>query len=278
LRDYLEGVGTGRTLRADPLPCLAVPTTAGTGTEATKNAVIASQREGFKKSLRDTRMVPNVALIDPQLTVDLPPALTAATGLDALTQLIEAFTTRKAQPITDALALQGLDAVRALRTAYLDGHDHPAREAMSLAAYLSGVCLANAGLGAAHGIAAALGSVAPVGHGLACALALPWVMAANLPVAADRYARVAAILIEIADPVAAIHYVWHLLEELHIPRAADIPALKDALADDRLPALAARCHGNSLSGNPQPLDDDDLIRILRAMRDAEEPAVLYASV
>jgi alcohol dehydrogenase class IV len=277
VRAYLEGVGDGRTLTADPLPFFAVPTTAGTGTEATLNSVISSKREGFKKSLRDRRMIADVALIDPELTVSLPPEITARTGMDALTQLIEAYTSSRAQPVTDALALGGLQAARGLFTAYQHGDDQPAREGMSLAAYLSGVCLANAGLGAAHSIAAAFGSMTDISHGLACAIALPWVMAANLPVVADRYAVIAGVLLERqfssteAGALAAIAHVWELLAALNIPRARDIPGVAGVLDDAHLPELAARCHGNSLRGNPRPLDDAQLISLLRAMRDAAEP-------
>ncbi|MHB0939341.1 MAG: iron-containing alcohol dehydrogenase [Armatimonadota bacterium] len=273
VRDYLEGVGKGYRLEADPLPTIAVPTTAGTGTEATKNSVISSQAEGFKKSLRDNRMVPAVALIDPELTLCLPPALTAHTGMDALTQLIEAYTTRNANPLTDALALRGIEAARSLRDAVADGQNIEARAGMSLAAYLSGVCLANAGLGATHGIAAALGSVSSVPHGLACALALPWTMAINLPVAGDRYARVAEALTgqHVDDGRAAIQYIWELSRETGIPRVADLPELRPVFADDQLSKLAALCHGNSLRGNPRALTDDDLGTVLRAMRDAADP-------
>jgi len=277
VRAYLEDIGEGRVLTAAPLPLLAIPTTAGTGTEATKNAVISSQREGFKKSLRDPRMIPDLALIDPELTVSLPPHLTAWTGLDTLTQLIEAYTSARAQPVTDALALRGLAAARALPDAVAFGDHRQAREAMSFAAYLSGICLANAGLGAAHAIAAAFGSMAPIGHGLACAIALPWVMAANLPVAAERYAHIAEVLTDDrfldCDTAAhaAVRHVWWLLNTLGIPRAGDIPELAAILTEAQLPALAARCHGNSLRGNPRVLDDADLITILRKLRDDERP-------
>lgn len=275
--EYLEGVGTGRTLDADPLPLLAVPTTAGTGTEATKNAVIASTQGRFKKSLRDPRLLPAVALIDPELLRDLPPHLMAWSGMDALTQLIEAYTSNRAQPVTDALALRGLQATCRLPAACANGRDDSARAEMALAAYLSGVCLANAGLGAAHGIAAALGSVAPIGHGLACALALPWVMAANLPAAVAKYARVGEILCgrsahdDEDGARAAVHAVWELSRTLGIPRAAELPVLAPVLAEAQLPALASACHGNSLRGNPRPLSDEELIALLRAMRDAENP-------
>jgi alcohol dehydrogenase class IV len=270
VRLYLEGVGDGRGLAADPLPFIAVPTTAGTGSEATKNAVISSRREGFKKSLRDPRMLAALVVLDPALTVSMPPALTAWTGLDALTQLIEAYTSNRANPVTDALAEAGLAQARMLPAAYRDGADRAAREAMLLAAHLSGLCLANAGLGAAHGIAAALGACAPVHHGLACALALPWVMAVNAPVVGTRYARVAELL----GAGDALDLVWSWLRELHIPRVTDLPAVAPLFHEAHLPALAAACHGNSLRGNPRPLSDDDLVRLLRAMRDADSPRAL----
>lgn len=273
VRDFLEGVGAGRTLVEDPLPFIAVPTTAGTGAEATKNAVISSRAEGYKKSLRDPRMVADAVLLDAELTVSLPPDITAQSGLDALTQLIEAYTTCHANPVTDAFAREGLRHARALPAAVENGTDHPAREAMLLAAFLSGICLANAGLGAAHGIAAALGAVADVPHGLACALALPWVMAANLPAVADRYRDIAFILTGDpgAEPSDAIAGVWRLMQRLRIPRATQLPALAGVFDEARLPALAAACHGNSLRGNPLPLDDTALIHLLRGMRDAPSP-------
>jgi alcohol dehydrogenase class IV len=273
VRDFLEGVGMGRALAQHPLPFIAVPTTAGTGAEATKNAVISSHAGAFKKSLRDPRMVADTVLLDAEHTVPLPPHLTAQSGLDAINQLIEAYTTRNAQPVTDALALKGLHLARALPDAVENGANRPAREAMLLAAYLSGLCLANAGLGAAHGIAAALGAVADVPHGLACALALPWVMAANLPAVADRYREIAVVFNDdpFAEPPSAITGVWNLLRRLNTPRVTELPALAGVFDDDNLPALAAACHGNSLRGNPLPLDDAALIHLLRRMRDAESP-------
>lgn len=280
VRAYLEDVGEGRVIVAAPLPFIAIPTTAGTGTEATKNAVISSQREGFKKSLRDRRMIADIALIDPELTLTMPPSLTAWTGLDAITQLIEAYTSVRTQPVTDALALRGLRAATALRDAVHDGANRPAREQMALAAYLSGVCLANAGLGAAHGIAAGLGSMAPISHGLACAIALPWVMASNASVAAERYTHIAELLTgetyadAEAGAHAAIRSIWTLLHDLAVPRASAIPALATVLADAHLPVLVTHCHGNSLRGNPRPLNDDELLSLLRAMRDAPDPLVL----
>ncbi|MGC4049854.1 MAG: iron-containing alcohol dehydrogenase [Paludibaculum sp.] len=170
VQDYLEGVGRGLKLVEPPIPLIAVPTTAGTGTEATKNAVISSYEPPFKKSLRDDRLVPAAVLIDPELTVSNPERVTAHSGMDAITQLIESFLTKKATPITKALCLEGLKAaLPALETAVKEPTNRAAREAMSYAAWLSGVTLANSGLGLAHGVAAALGVHCRVPHGLACA-------------------------------------------------------------------------------------------------------------
>lgn len=276
VQDYLEDVGEGRTLHAQPLPFIAIPTTAGTGSEASKNAVITSLAAGFKKSLRHPGMMAQVALIDPELTLNLPPELTAWSGLDAVTQLIEAYTSLRAQPVTDALALRGLAAARSLPIAFDDGRDLAAREQMALAAYLSGVCLANAGLGATHGIAAGLGSMTDIPHGLACAIALPWVMAYNLPVMAEKYAVISGVLTGERDPLTAITAVWAMLNQLHIPRATEIPGVGEALGDERLPRLAQLCQGNSLRGNPREVSEAELIDMLRAMRDLSSPLEFLA--
>ncbi len=159
--DFLEGVGAGRTISRTPLPVVAVPTTAGTGSEATKNAVLSSYDPPFKKSLRSELMIPRAVLVDPELTISLPPATTAHGGLDAVTQLIESFISRRARPIPRALAIDGLRlAVPALPEAIRRPHDRQPREAMAQAALLSGLALANSGLGLAHGVAAALGGTA----------------------------------------------------------------------------------------------------------------------
>ncbi len=174
VKDYLEGVGRGLQLAHPPLPMVAMPTTAGTGSEATKNAVISSYDPPFKKSLRSNEMLPRIVLIDPELSVTVPPETTSWTGMDAITQLIESYVCRNARPIPQALCVDGLRrAWPALPLAVRDGHAREAREAMSQAALLSGLALANSGLGLAHGVAAALGSVARVTHGLACAVMLP---------------------------------------------------------------------------------------------------------
>lgn len=182
VEEYLEGVGT-RTPPGAKVPFVAVPTTAGTGSEATKNAVLSRVGDGgYKKSLRHDAYVPDVAIVDPQLTLSCPRALTAASGLDAITQLIESYVSRDASPFTDTLALDGLAAAgRAFRRCVERGDaDLEAREQMAYAAYLSGICLANAGVGTVHGLAGAAGAVVPVPHGAFCGLLLPGATAVGI--------------------------------------------------------------------------------------------------
>lgn len=171
--DYLEGVGHGQCLEHPALPCIAVPTTSGTGSEATNNAVIRDEAGSFKKSMRSDRMLPMVALIDPALTDNCPPNITAASGLDAITQLLEAYTGQQANPISDALAITGLAHASALHRAVEIGDDHRARDEMALASLLSGVCLTNVGLGVIHALASPIGALYEVPHGVICAKLLP---------------------------------------------------------------------------------------------------------
>ncbi|MBL8850600.1 MAG: iron-containing alcohol dehydrogenase [Planctomycetaceae bacterium] len=274
--DYLEGVGTGAQIASAPLPLLAVPTTAGTGSEATKNAVISSLDPPFKKSLRSEQMLPQVVVIDPELTVTNPPHVTAHSGMDAITQLIESYVSRRAQPVTRALCVEGL--VRAwpsLATAYRDGGDRPAREAMAHAAFLSGVALANSGLGLAHGVAAALGVHHGVPHGLACAAMLPMTLRTNLPACEHDFAELARAVLpdaprsDAAAAVAFIDAVCALADEVGIPRS--IGALGVTAAD--IPALVKASHGNSRSGNPRDVSDAELEALLSAALVQAESAV-----
>jgi alcohol dehydrogenase class IV len=266
--DYLEGVGKGFTIEAPPLPVLAIPTTAGTGSEATKNAVISSSSPPFKKSLRSDLMVPRVVLIDPELTVSLPPSVTAHTGMAALTQLIESHLSRRAQPIPQALARSGLElALPSIVAAAEDGTNRAERERMSYAAFLSGMALANSGLGLAHGVAAALGIHCGVPHGLACAVMLPAALRIN------RQARLAEIAglwslvddsAEISDEEAAERFIAHIEA---IAGRIGIPQRLSALgvSQEQIPALVAGSHGNSLDGNPRAVSDEELRTLLEEM-------------
>lgn len=268
VRDYLEGVGRGLKLVAPPLPLLAMPTTGGTGTEATKNAVISSLDPPFKKSLRDERMIPRIVLVDPELSVGVSPETTAWTGLDAVTQLIEAYVTRNARPIPQALCLEGLRlALPAVERAVRDGTDREAREAMALAALFSGQALANSGLGLAHGVAAALGVLGNVPHGLACAVMLPAALAANRTACEASFARLARYALNLNEPSDAIaaqilfDQVHGLCQRLNVPsRLGDL-----GIRREQLPALVQGSHGNSLNGNPRPIDDVELTTILERM-------------
>jgi alcohol dehydrogenase class IV len=181
LMEHLEVIGKARPLAHPSAPFIAVPTTAGTGAEVTRNAVLGSPAHRIKVSLRSAFMLPRLALVDPELTYSMPPALTAATGLDALTQLLEAFVSRQANPLTDGICREGLRrAGRSLAAAFADGADHRARADMCVASLFGGLALANARLGAVHGIAGPFGGMFPAPHGAVCGRLLPVVMAVNI--------------------------------------------------------------------------------------------------
>ncbi|MDP1799642.1 MAG: iron-containing alcohol dehydrogenase [Planctomycetaceae bacterium] len=266
--DYLEGVGRGLTLTTDPLPVIAVPTTAGTGTEATKNAVISSYDPPFKKSLRSDRMIPRVVLVDPELTCSLPPTTTAYTGMDAITQLLESYLSRRAAPIPQALCVQGLQlALPALPLAFRDGQHREARTAMAHAALLSGMALANSGLGLAHGVAAALGVHAKVPHGLACAVMLPAALPVNRSVRLSELAELSRLVLKCTASTTEaaadrlIETVVDLCREIAIPaRLREIGVTRELL-----PALVPGSRGNSMSGNPRDLSDAELLELLETL-------------
>jgi alcohol dehydrogenase class IV len=270
--DYLEIIGQGRPLERPAVPFIAVPTTAGTGSEVTRNAVLSSRPHRVKASLRSPYMLPRLAVVDPELTLSLPPAVTAATGLDALTQLMEAYVSCRANPLTDAVCLEGLrHAAQSLRRAYHDGSDLEARSRMCLASLFSGLALANAGLGAVHGFAAPLGGMFDAPHGAVCAALLPHAVAVNLRAlrsrepenpALQRYDTAARILTGDAGAAASdlVAALRELIEELRIPplstygvREADVPAVAEAAS-----------RASSMKGNPLTLTPDELRELLTA--------------
>ncbi len=266
--DYLEVIGKGQALRQAPLPVIAIPTTAGTGAEVTRNAVIGSPAHGVKVSLRSPLILPRLALVDPTLTYGLPPAITASTGLDALTQVIEPFVSVKANPLTDAFCREGMQrARRALRLAYTQD-DPAARRDMALTSLLGGLALANAGLGVAHGFAGVLGGMLGAPHGALCAALLPSVMAANAAAlqarqpeseALRRYEEVARLLAgEGAKIEEGIAWVSALCAALNIPPLRTYGLSEANLAEAVEKALKA----SSSKGNPIVLSQEEMEKIL----------------
>ena len=184
--DYIEGVGKGKQLKRVSAPMIAVPTTSGTGAEATRNAVLLNREKGYKKSLRGNGMLPTIALVDPELTITCPPEITAACGMDAITQLIEGLTSRRSNPITDSLAITGLAAARQFEVLMDDPENIPARQGMALASLTSGIVLSNAGLGVVHALASPLGALFDAPHGALCAALLPAAVRLNGKLAVER--------------------------------------------------------------------------------------------
>jgi alcohol dehydrogenase class IV len=263
-------IGAGRKIDTPPAPFVAVPTTSGTGSEVTRNAVLVSPEHGVKVSLRSVLMLPRVALVDPELTLSVPPEVTASTGLDALTQVLEPFVSRRANPLTDALCRDALArAARSLRRAYEDGRDLDAREDMALVSLYGGMALANAGLGAVHGFAGPLGGMLGAPHGALCARLLPGVIGANVRALRERaaaspilgrYAEVARVLSGRTEATAEEGAAWvqDLCEALSVPglsahglSAADLDA-----------AVAKSRKASSMRGNPIELTNEELHRIL----------------
>jgi alcohol dehydrogenase class IV len=269
--DYLEVIGRGKPLAKPPLPCLAIPTTAGTGAEVTRNAVIGSPEHRTKASLRSSLMLPRVALVDPDLTLDLPSHITATSGMDALTQLIEPFVSSRANPLVDALGREGIPRIaRALRSAFENGGSRSAREDMALASLFGGLALSNAGLGAVHGFAGPIGGMFSAPHGAICAALLPHVMDANLralrcrqpeSAAEARYTEIAQMLTGDPEARAADGVRW--IEQL--VSALRIPSLKTHnVAERDLDEIVLKSQkASSMKGNPIELTTDELRNILR---------------
>lgn len=271
LMDYLEVIGRGRSLDNPSLPCIAVPTTAGTGAEVTRNAVLRSEAHGVKVSLRSPTMLPVRAMVDPELTLSVPPDVTAGTGLDALTQLQEAFVSRRANPLTDGLCREGLRrAARSLERAFTHGADGVAREDMALASLFGGLALANAGLGAVHGFAGPLGGMLPAAHGMICAALLPDVMDANIRVLAERdsdnpslarYRETAVLLTGQAGAAAEDGVAWvrGICQRLNVPSLGST-GFGAAQTDE---AVSKARQASSMKGNPVALTEEELAAVFR---------------
>jgi alcohol dehydrogenase class IV len=281
--DYMEVVGKGKKITIPAAPWMAIPTTGGTGAEATRNAVIGLPEKQFKASIRSELLLPRVALVDPSLGVTVSPAVTASSGMDALCQLIESYTSSGASPMTDALALPGIAmAARSLPRAFGDGKDLDAREGMALAALLSGMTLTNAGLGAVHGFAAVLGANWQVPHGTVCAALLPHVIQANLATMREqncsaglrRYAQVGRQLpgLELASDADAIdgcvRFIFNLLRELRIP-----PLKQFGIEPNRFGEMVLLARKtSSMRFNPVSLSHESLSGILGAAIEGETPS------
>ena len=270
LLDYLEVIGQGRTLAKQALPCIAIPTTAGTGAEVTRNAVLAAPAQRVKVSLRSPLMVPRLALVDPELTYSLPPAATASTGLDALTQLVEPYVSIRANPVTDALCREGIArAARSLLRAYVAGNDVSAREDMSIASLFGGLALANAGLGTVHGFASVVGGMFVAPHGAVCARLLPFTVSANVKalrarhpeaIALRRYDEIAQILT--GEPRATaedgVRWLQELGNALHVPALAGY-----GMTSADVPVIVEKTMvASSTKANPVALTADELGGVL----------------
>ncbi len=282
LLDHLEGVGRGVAYPGRALPVVAVPTTAGTGAEATRNAVITERGpNGYKRSFRHESMVPADAVVDPDLLTGAPRSLIAANGLDALTQLLESLTSQRATPFTDALAQEGLAACREGLLAWHadpDGPDAPAaRSRMAYAALLSGVCLANAGLGAVHGLASPLGAQLPIPHGMACGAVLWQTTRTNITALTERdpgspalakYAQAGRILAGLPSTIRDGAARVQLVDTLHdMVQALGVPGLSGfGLTTEQVPLVVADSPGSSMRTNPVPLTDGELSAILESAR------------
>jgi alcohol dehydrogenase class IV len=269
--DYAEIIGRGQTFTRPSAPMLAIPTTAGSGTEATRNAVLSSPEHRVKVSLRSPYLLPSVALVDPELTHTLPPAPTAHTGMDALTQLIEPYVSARANPMTDGICVEGMRRVaRSLRRAWERGRDAEARRDMAMASLFGGIALANAGLGAVHGFAGPFGGMFPEApHGAVCACLVAPVTETNIRAAAQRdpkgrvlsrYRDVARLLTgqPQAEPEDAVAWLRDLCRDLEIP-----PLRAYGLTESDLPGLLERAAAaNSMRSNPISLTAEEMRRVV----------------
>lgn len=270
VKDYLEGVGKYEH-PGTKVPFIAMPTTAGTGSEATKNAVITELGAmGFKKSLRHDNFVPNVAIVDPELMRNCPPQITAAGGMDAFTQLLESYLSTKANTFTDSIAMRGMERlIPAIETAVYNGHDLQAREAMAYASLLSGIALANAGLGVVHGFAQPMGSLFPIPHGVVCGTLMAAANKVTLQkilntgtkkATLSKYATVGTLLTRrngVINDLAElfIQYLEELTDKLALPKLSAFKVKEDDF--DSIVAVTG------IKNHPIELEKDELKRILK---------------
>lgn len=273
LSDYLEIIGKGKKLKEAPLPYIAIPTTAGTGAEVTKNSVIKSTEHNVKVSLRSDLMFPTLAIIDPVLTITMPPDITASTGLDALTHLIETFVSCQSNPFIDTFCREGMKRISAsLEKTFFNGDSLEAREDMAMASMLGGMALANVKLGAVHGFAGPMGGMFPIPHGAVCACLLPAVMEVNIAALKEKkmgmqllkYDEVAKILTQNNSAVAEDGAIWikEMVKKLNIPSLSTFQ-----LSTDSFPELVEKAYkSSSMQGNPLELNDEQLFEILAKSR------------
>lgn len=267
--DYQEIEGKGRKFKTKPIPFIAIPTTSGTGSEATRNAVITNTKLGLKKSIRDLCLIPEVALVDPELTLSLTPRITAICGGDALTQCVESYLGKKSQEITDALALHAIGLIgKSLVKAVKEGKNLEARKDMAMAALLSGLCLSNSGLGAVHALSHPLGVYYKIPHGLSCAVLLPYVMEYNQPVVTKKLAKIAECLGENISSLSETEAAQRAVEK--IKEILTVVGIKENLSEWKIkeedfPKLIKGAKGGSLNNNPRGTSDEDLIELLYKM-------------
>ncbi len=270
VQDYLEGIGN-KEHPGTKIPFIAVPTTSGTGSEATKNAVISRiGKDGFKRSLRHDNFVPDIALVDPELTINCPPDITAASGMDCFTQLTEAYLSDKSNEYTDAFALEGLKAIKSsLRDAFNNGQNIVARTGMSFAALTSGICLTNAGLGAVHGFASSIGGMYNIPHGIVCGTLMAIANEVTVrklressynPAALKKYALLGELFLD-KEGKSQNFYIDGFIEYLHLlTNEFKLPGLKQSgISKNDLEMI---CTSTECKNNPVKLGTDDLMEIL----------------
>lgn len=272
LIEYLEVIGQNRPLALPAAPCITIPTTAGTGAEVTRNAVLAVPEKKVKVSLRSNYLLPKLAIVDPELTLSLPAHITAYTGMDALTQVIEPYVSSKHNPMVDVLCLDGITrSVRSLFKTFLNGSDCEARYDLCLTSLYGGLALTNAGLGAVHGFAGPMGGMYDMPHGAVCGILLPYVFRMNVNAFImrhpesdfiSRYKTVASLLTgdKDASPKEGADWLVQLVEKLKIPRLANYGIIRE---DFPLIIEKARI-ASSMKANPVELTDQELIQILEA--------------